>query len=111
MGIDFYKRYKPLTASPFADSDIFREYVPCDALKPYVRCFWGSRRPCLQTAVEGMPHTLVTPDTCMDIIFTVNFSENTISSAFCGIDEEPYSVIKQYSGGTEISTFAIRFYA
>lgn len=31
----------PITAQPFRPG--YREYSPCDALKPYIRCFWTSK--------------------------------------------------------------------
>ncbi|MCM1246630.1 MAG: AraC family transcriptional regulator [Roseburia sp.] len=102
--------YNPLTATPFVGDDYYREYEPCEALKPYVRCFWGSRRPYVTGENKGTGG-LVIPDTCMDLIFDVNFTENRIESGFCGIDD--VSFFSEGKGGRccEISTFAIRFYA
>ena len=34
------KMYRPITAQPFDRSDGYREISPCEALKPYIRCFW-----------------------------------------------------------------------
>ena len=30
---------------------------------------------------------VVVPDTCMDVIFTVNYTDNSLSDMFCGIDD------------------------
>lgn len=34
------KMYRPITAQPFDRSDGYREISTCEALKPYIRCFW-----------------------------------------------------------------------
>ncbi len=39
-----YKSYNPITATPFQCTEEYMEFVPCDALKPYIRCFWDRRR-------------------------------------------------------------------
>lgn len=38
-----FKNYTPITAMPYRHSDSYVEIEPCAALKPYIRCFWGSR--------------------------------------------------------------------
>lgn len=37
--MEFYQIYRPLTASPHSCDDTYREYEPCEALKPYPRSF------------------------------------------------------------------------
>ena len=102
------EKYHPITASPFQNDASYREITPCEALKPYIRCFWGTDMPAAQTAVDEKG--IVIPDTCMDIIFNVNYTENDCGGFFCTLDEHSYS-----SSGTSdsdiTSTFAIRFYA
>lgn len=101
--------YRPITATPFTDNDTYCEILPCEALRPYIRCFWGTKKP-----VSAQPDTassgIVIPDTCMDIIFDINYTENNYSGFFCTVDEHSYS-----TGGAIIAhttaTFAIRFYA
>lgn len=102
--------YRPLTATPFSQDDIYREYEPCEALKPYIRCFWGSSQPYIteKSAVTG---GIVTPDTCMDIIFDINYSRNRIDSGFCGINDTSFYSEDNIENFCEASTFAIRFYA
>jgi AraC-like DNA-binding protein len=102
---DLHKMYMPLTANPLSYGATYTEIMPCDALKPYIRCFWGSQPSHIFTA-----HSLVTPDTCMDIIINVNYSKNEFQSVFCGINDQPF--VSQTEVTTDIiSTFAIRFYA
>lgn len=58
--------YFPLTAAPFQADDAYRELLPAVPLRPYIRCFWGTR-PGLTGG--GKERRLVTPDTCVDLIF------------------------------------------
>ncbi len=86
------------------------EFAPCDALKPYIRCFWGSRRAVAHEENSTAEMGIVIPDTCMDIIFTVDFTNNCIFSSFCGIDDRAF--VTQH-GSREKKTFlvfAVRFY-
>lgn len=105
-----FKNYTPITAMPYRHSDSYVEIEPCAALKPYIRCFWGSRDIYTMEAGVGTENVVV-PDTCMDVIFTVNYTENSLSDLFCGIDD------KAFSGGginrtkQRLSVFAVRFYA
>lgn len=100
--------YKPLTSNPFLSTQSHSEYPPCDPLKPFIACFWGSDGAISSTSHEGVP-TLVIPDTCMDIIFDINLVTNEISSCFCGINDTPFMV--ESTGQTQsVSRFAIRFY-
>lgn len=102
--------YKPITATPFACSDSYMEFEPCDELKPYIRCFWGTKKPITQIKSDIPSQSLIIPDTCMDIIFHVNFTENRIDSMFCGIDDRSFSTYDKNDKEMELSTFAIRFY-
>ena len=90
------RKYRPILSTPFGRAG-YREIAPCEALKPYIRCFWTER----QTARD----VLVIPDTCMDIIF--KFGENGAADGFfCALDERSYY---SQNGGAEL--FGIRFYA
>lgn len=100
--------YHPITGTPFQADSSYREVAPCSALAPYIRCFWGSERP-----LPGCPTSggIVIPDTCMDIIFRIDYAANCISSSFCTLDEHSsFSPPSSRTGGLS-STFAIRFYA
>ena len=84
--------YHPLTATPFVQSAAHTELPPCPALKPYIRCFWGTTEPLRRGSDLSAP-SLVIPDTCMDIIFTLDYTPQTLSSRFCAMDESAYSVL------------------
>lgn len=100
------KMYRPITGTPFKNNDSYREILPCDALAPYIRCFWGTKKP---AAKKGFAD-IVIPDTCMDIIFRANYSQNKLSGVFCAIDES--SSISQSDAESDITAiFGIRFYA
>lgn len=40
MAFSLDRLYHPLTAQPFKCDKNYIEIAPCDALKPYIRCFW-----------------------------------------------------------------------
>ena len=100
--------YRPITGTPYQADDTYREVAPCEALRPYIRCFWGSEKP-----LPARPHEggIVIPDTCMDIIFTVDYAQNRISSVFCTLDEHTHRTPHSDESGGCTATFAIRFYA
>lgn len=109
--MDFYNHYNPITATPFAGNDSYMEFAPCDALKPFIRCFWGTPRPLFQKKTQIQTTGIVTPDTCMDIMFDVDFTGNRISNSFCGINDRTFSVTNHNDTDQSIFSFAIRFYA
>lgn len=109
--MNFHKFYKPLTATPFKKDDSYMEFEPCDALKPYIRCFWGTKKPYVQMDETTSATGLVIPDTCMDVIFDINYSKNKINSGFCGISDTTFQTDNSINSQMLISTFAIRFYA
>lgn len=100
-------RYRPITSTPFLKSKNYCEISPCDALKPYICCFWGNGYP--QFNEPETAERLVIPDTCMDIIIRINYSENKLTASFCTMDEKSYRPEKIKSG-SEISVFGIRFF-
>ncbi len=106
-----FTEYRPITAAPFRCDDHYIEIEPCAALRPYIRCFWGSRDVKTRRSAPCSGRTdIVVPDTCMDIVFHINDSEHTVCADFCGIDDKFY---KGGAGGgaTRFSQFGIRFYA
>lgn len=105
-----FKNYTPITATPYRHGEAYVEIEPCAALKPYIRCFWGSRDIYTQSAGAAAENVVV-PDTCMDIIFTVNYTENSLSGCFCGIDDRAFRVNGRNERSERLSVFAIRFYA
>ena len=101
--MEFQEHYLPLIAAPFRDREIYREVLPQPALRPWIRCFWEFR--------GGEVRTLVTPDTCMDIIFRADFTDHKLESSFCGIDDRTFGSPDKRPEEKTVFTFAIRFYA
>lgn len=101
--------YKPITAEASAYRQTYSEIEPCDELKPYIRCFWGTPKPYKKDEKSKNTNVLVIPDTCMDIIFDVNHTDNTIDSGFCAINERAFLSLDDTYPDT-VSSFAIRFY-
>lgn len=106
-----YKSYNPITATPFQCIEEYMEFVPCDALKPYIRCFWGSKKAVAQEKNSVGKMGIVIPDTCMDIIFTVDFTNNKIFSSFCGIDDRTFVIRNDSKEKKTFLVFAIRFFS
>lgn len=105
-----FKNYTPITAMPYRHCDSYVEIEPCAALKPYIRCFWGSRDIYTQSAGASAENVVV-PDTCMDVIFTVNYTDDSLSGIFCGIDDRAFSGGGINRTEKRLSVFAVRFYA
>lgn len=99
--------YTPITALPGVKNNAYSEMMPCIALRPYIRCFWGTSGQIKNCEIPGRP---VIPDTCMDMIFRVNYTKNTNTGMFCTIDECSYPSRVIYNNDT-VSIFGIRFYA
>ena len=100
--------YHPLTGTPFQHDETYREVAPCAALAPYIRCFWGSERPLPDRPAQG---GIIIPDTCMDIIFHMDFVAGRLSAVFCALDETSALTEASSASGGLTATFAIRFYA
>lgn len=99
---DLSRLYMPITSDPFEQNDNYTELLPCPALRPFVRCFWGTQKPMSRSYSR-----LVIPDTCMDII--IRFTESSAEKSFCKIDESSgYS--GEHSFTEAYSVFAVRFY-
>lgn len=114
---DLHTLYYPLTATPFSSSVLYKEIPPCDALKPFIRCFWGTDNVIVPIQSEASignsiedRESIVTPDTCMDIIININYSDNHSKHSFCGINDITFTG-KSQPVTAMTSTFAIRFYA
>lgn len=110
MSLTIDKIFTPITASPFNSNKDYIEIPPCEALKPYVRCFWGSPQNKSDCPLGTNTQTLVVPDICMDIIINVKTDENKIYSHFCGINNQPFISYKNDAENAGFC-FAIRFYA
>lgn len=103
--------YNPITATPFRNDNTYIEIMPCKSLRPYIKCFWGTKRPVVNIKNDIITDVLIIPDTCMDIIFDVNYTDNKIISSFIGINNEAFLATAQNDKEETTSIFAIRFYA
>ncbi len=81
--------YRPLTAAPFKKNIFYREIAPCRELQAYVRCFWGSEQPAVRMAGDTAAE-IVIPDTCADIIYFIDYTDNTVSGGFCGVNDQSF---------------------
>lgn len=97
------------TAHPFVNSLHYSEIAPCAALKPYIRCFWGTFFP-VSSPQPAQMSSLVIPDGCMDIIFRADLSEGSIAAYFCGLDENGWEGGSPVSHDGLSATFGVRFY-
>lgn len=102
--------YHPLTATPFKRNMSYTELDPCQELRPYIRCYWGTERTFIQGENDRAPE-MVIPDTCADIIYYINDRDHTVSGGFCGINDHSFYLPEESGGGHAVTTFAIRFYA
>lgn len=102
--------YYPLTAAPFQKNGKYRELPPRRELTEYVRCFWGSEPACFDT-VQNREGELVIPDTCVDIIYHIDYTQNQVTGGLCGINDRSFYAIDNSVPGHVTATFAIRFYA
>ncbi len=108
---NFHNIYNPITAAPFRNDSTYVEITPCDGLKPYVKCFWGTVTPVTKAKKDTITDELIIPDTCMDIIFHVNYTENVVNSSFIGINDKTFMDTSSNNKEETISIFGIRFYA
>lgn len=106
----YTESYYPITATPFKKNHFYKELAPCKALQPYVRCYWGTEKPLIQTGKKDTPK-LVIPDTCADIIYTIDDTANTVSGGFCGINDRSFYAFGEKNAGHAVATFSIRFFA
>lgn len=101
--------YRPITAQPFLYDEYYTEIQPCEALKPYICCFWGTRKPYSDITSIKIKDKLVIPDTCMDIIFNINTDKNELDGFFAGLSDTTF-IDKIKNVSSSMSCFAIRFY-
>lgn len=102
--------YRPLTATPFKRNSFYTELSPIKELQSYIRCYWGTENPLIQIENDDAPE-LVIPDTCVDIIYHIDYTNNTVTGGFCGINDCSFCAHSNGAIGHRVSTFAIRFYA
>ena len=98
--MDFRNLYMPLTAGN--RNLTYIERAPVEALAPYVHCYWY-----YEDILKDYDN-LVIPDTCVDIIFSVD-KEGKVTATFCGVNDRPY--FRHIAASfTERKAFAVRFY-
>ena len=102
--------YHPLTATPLKRNIAYTELTPCKELHSYIRCYWGTENPLIQIENNDSPK-LVIPDTCVDIIYHIDYTDNVVTGGFCGINDCSFLANSSGTIGHMVSTFAIRFYA
>lgn len=98
--------YVPLSAQGLRFDAEYAEIAPGPALAPYVRCFWGS----LHARKMCSGGSRVIPDSCMDLIFEVNYTKNRVTGRFCALDDAAY-VTPDRSSQDLVASFGVRFYA
>ncbi|HEY8349705.1 MAG TPA: helix-turn-helix domain-containing protein [Clostridia bacterium] len=98
--MDFRNLYMPLTAG--SRNPTYTEKPPCGALAPFVRCYWYYEE------IREDHDSLVIPDTCVDIIFSVG-KEGCVDATFCGVNDRPY-FSRVSNPSPEKRRFAARFY-
>lgn len=101
--------YRPITAQPFLYDEYYTEIQPCEALKPYICCFWGTQKPYSNITSTQIKDKLVIPDTCMDIIFNINTDKNELDGFFAGLSDTTF-IDRAKNVSSSMSCFAIRFY-
>lgn len=97
--------FTTITSNPLRREN-YIEIEPCEALKPYIRCFWGSKYNRIDSSEIEFNKSLVIPDVCMDIIITLNNNNGKISSGFCGANNTSFVSVE-----SDNICFGIRFYA
>ena len=103
--------YTPATATPFLQNKNYMELCPrTPELARYIRCFWGTKNLYEKQELPDVAQ-LVIPDTCVDIIYEADYTENTVTSSFCGINDSSFFASDRTKRGYAVSLFAIRFYA
>lgn len=102
--------YHPLTATPFKRNSFYTELYPHIELQSYVRCYWGTENLLIQIENDDAPE-LVIPDTCVDIIYHIDYTNNTVTGGFCGVNDCSFHAHSSRTIAHMVSTFAIRFYA
>lgn len=104
--VEFSRHYHPLTSRPYLSDPSYTEYPPCEALRPYIACFWESEFGTRGEREEGQ--VLVVPDTCTDIIIEIDRARQRVTGRLCGLYDRP--VVVDQGGRQDVTRFAVRFY-
>lgn len=103
--MDFHNFFMPITKNPVPTEEHV-EILPSLELRPYIRCFWGSPKPHIDTDSGS---SIIIPDGCMDIISHINYSQQTCDSHLCGLNDGFFNYTSEASHEV-MSTFGIRFH-
>ncbi|WFR57323.1 helix-turn-helix domain-containing protein [Anaerocolumna sp. AGMB13025] len=107
---DFHLLLKPTGAYISGTTSGVMSYSPpCSFLSPYISSYWGSERPTTKWSVQEFEPSLIVPDACVDIIFTIDHSNGIVEGGFCGISDHP-GYAWSIKDRPNISRFAIQFY-
>lgn len=101
MSFNLSRLYRPVTGEPFRRSPAYRELAPSPALAPYICCYWGG--------TGDSSSSLVIPDTCMDVILTIDGPSKRVGAYFSGIQDQSFTA-GQGKQASRAETFGIRFY-
>jgi len=100
MIYDLHKSFQPMVDGE-NDSKGYLEFQPIEILRPYIKCFWLSKK---QDTIPS--ESRVIADGCMDIIFSKDLVSGKCGCGFCGLFDQAFT-----SFGTQtIEMFGIRFY-
>ncbi len=102
--------YRPITAQPFLLDENYIEISPCAELKPYVCCFWGTPQQYTGLSDKLPRQRLVIPDTCMDIIISIDEGLKRIEILFAGISDNSFTDVQTAAKNT-VSRIAVRLYS
>ena len=102
--------YHPLTATPFKTNRFYKELSACRELQSYIKCYWGTENPLIQSENDDSPKLIIL-DTCVDIIYHIDYTNHTVTGGFYGINDCSFHAHSSGTIGHKVSTFAIRFFA
>lgn len=91
MTINYFNHFKPTQGEKFwseivRQNIIYREYIPCKELQPYVACYWTINS--LNVITEAVLDRII-PDGCMDIIFNLEATSSDQSGFVVGMMNVP----------------------
>lgn len=98
--------YAPIVSRPFLHSEAYAEFSPCEFLKPFIRCYWGT----FSSLSHSGEKVLVIPDTCMDMIIEVNHTTGRMTGMFSSIQDQPFFSMREQHASEVVSRFAVRFH-
>lgn len=83
-----HDEFMPLIARPFSNNSSYKEILPDETLRPFIRCFWTEDYS--KKKDEHKFCNLIIPDVCMDIITAFDKKNEICFSAFCTVDKKSY---------------------